>query len=152
MTRLVLHLDYQVPRRGWPGEAEVRSWLEAGLRVAGRRRMTELSIQVLDREAAQAFNRDYRGRDYATNVLSFPVELPPGVRTPLIGDLVVCAPVLRDEAKAQGKPLKAHFAHLCIHGLLHLLGHDHEEAAEAERMEALEIKALASLSYPDPYL
>lgn len=125
--------------------------MQAALRVAGRRKQTELSIQILDREPAQAFNRDYRGRDYATNVLSFPIDLPSGVKTPLIGDLVICAPVMVDEAKAQGKPLKHHFAHLCIHGVLHLLGYDHIEDSDAEVMEALEIKALAKLGITNPY-
>ncbi|AVP97348.1 rRNA maturation RNase YbeY [Ahniella affigens] len=151
MSSPIVHLDVQVPKRGLPTRSDIESWVQAALRVARRRKPTELSIQILDREPAQAFNRDYRGRDYATNVLSFPVELPPGVKTPLIGDLVICAPVMADEAKAQGKALKQHFAHLCIHGVLHLLGYDHIEDADAEIMEALEIKALATLGIPNPY-
>lgn len=151
MTGLVVHLDYQLPRRGLPTETEVTTWVAAALKVAKRRRATEVSIVVMDREPARAMNRDYRGRDYATNVLSFPVDLPPAVRSPLIGDLVLCAPVLIEEAAAQGKSLKAHCAHLCIHGVLHLLGFDHEEETAAEVMESLEIKALATLSIADPY-
>lgn len=151
MSQLLLHLDVQVPRRGLPSRADIETWVAMALRVAGRRKQTELSIQILDREPARAFNRDYRGRDYATNVLSFPVELPPGVRSPLIGDLVICAPVMLEEAAAQQKPLKHHFAHLCIHGVLHLLGYDHLTEPDAQVMEGLEIKALAKLSIANPY-
>lgn len=151
MTQLIVHWDVQVPKRGLPSEAEVTTWVQAALKVAKRRRNTEVSIQVLDRAAAQHYNHQYRGRDYATNVLSFPVDLPPEVRTPLIGDLVICAPVVVEEAAAQKKTTRDHFAHLCIHGVLHLLGYDHEVESEAEEMEALEIKALASISIADPY-
>ncbi len=96
-------------------------------------------------------NRRYRHRDYATNVLSFPVELPAGIATPLIGDLVICAPVVAREAAAQGKPARAHWAHLSVHGVLHLLGHDHIVEADATRMEALERRILATLGIADPY-
>ena len=151
MSQLIVHWDIQVPKRGLPNVADVEVWVQAALKVAKRRRNTELSIQVLDRAAAQHYNLSYRGRDYATNVLSFPVDLPPEVRTPLIGDLVICAPVVAEEAKAQKKAVRDHFAHLCIHGVLHLLGYDHEVDAEAELMEAMEIKALAALSIANPY-
>ncbi len=151
MTRLTVHWDVQVPKRGLPSAAQVETWVKAALKVAKRRRVTELSIQVLDRAAAQHFNHTYRGRDYATNVLSFPVDFPPEVSTPLIGDLVICAPVVVEEAAAQNKTVRDHFAHLCIHGVLHLLGYDHEEEVDAEIMETLEIKALAELSIADPY-
>ncbi|EQD65636.1 protein belonging to Uncharacterized protein family UPF0054, partial [mine drainage metagenome] len=93
----------------------------------------------------------YRGRDYATNVLSFPVELPAGVDLPLLGDIVLCAPVLAGEASAQGKRLAAHCAHLSIHGVLHLLGYDHRKRSDAARMEALEVAALAAVGIEDPY-
>jgi probable rRNA maturation factor len=96
-------------------------------------------------------NARYRHGDYATNVLSFPAELPAGVDLPLLGDIVVCAPVVNREAAAQRKAPRAHWAHMLVHGTLHLLGHDHERAREAARMEALEKRVLAGLKFPDPY-
>ncbi len=84
-------------------------------------------------------------------MLSFPAELPPGLKLPLLGDLVICAPVVAREATEQGKPLRDHFAHLTIHGVLHLLGYDHENPADAQRMETLEIRILAALGIADPY-
>ncbi len=95
-------------------------------------------------------NRRYRGKDYATNVLSFPAELPRGVALPLLGDLVICAPVVTREAGEQGKPLRHHYAHLTIHGVLHLLGYDHQAERDAQRMEALETRILHWLVIPDP--
>jgi probable rRNA maturation factor len=97
-------------------------------------------------------NRQYRGKDYATNVLSFPYEPSPRDKTGLLGDLVMCPPVIAREAKKQGKPLRDHYAHLTIHGVLHLLGYDHEVAAEAKRMEGLEIRILAGFGIANPYI
>lgn len=136
---------------GIPRADSFRRWVEAALAVARRRRASELSLRLVDAGEGRGYNRDYRGRDYATNVLSFPVELPPGVRTPLLGDLIVCAPVVAREAAEQGKPLRDHYAHMTVHGVLHLLGYDHLVDAEAERMEALERRALAGLGIRDPY-
>lgn len=99
----------------------------------------------------RALNARYRGRDYATNVLSFPAELPPGVDVPLLGDIVVCAPVVAREAAEQHKAPRAHWAHMLVHATLHLLGHDHEQPHDATRMEALETRILAALGFPDPY-
>ena len=96
-------------------------------------------------------NRQYRGKDYATNVLSFPAELPRGVTSPLLGDLVVCAPVVAREAREQGKPPRDHYAHLTVHGVLHLLGFDHQNERDATRMETLETRVLAALGIADPY-
>src|SRR5690606_7773710 len=118
---------------------------------ARRRRATELSIRIVDDAEARALNRDYRNRDYATNVLSFPADLPPGITVPLIGDIVLCAPVIAREAQEQGKALGDHYAHLAIHGVLHLLGFDHGTDAEAARMEALETRILAGLGIGNPY-
>ena len=143
-------VSYGLPRKGLPAAASVRRWAEAAL--AGHRRAVELSVRFVDSGEGRALNRDYRGKDYATNVLSFPVELPPGVRSPLLGDLVICAPVVALEALGQDKPLAQHFAHLVVHGCLHLLGMDHERSeAEAEAMEARERRVLAGLGIPDPY-
>ncbi|MGB3391894.1 MAG: rRNA maturation RNase YbeY [Stenotrophomonas sp.] len=147
-----LAVGYAVPRAGLPAPASFRRWVEAALRGARRRKDAELSIRIIDAEEGRALNRDYRGKDHATNVLSFPAELPPGVPLPLIGDLAICAPVVQREAAEQGKRLRDHWAHLTIHGVLHLLGYDHMEEAEAEAMEALETRILAGLGIPDPYL
>jgi probable rRNA maturation factor len=111
-----------------------------------------VAIRIVDADEGQALNLQYRGRDYATNVLSFPADLPPGVNLPLIGDLVICAPVVAREAAEQGKKPTDHWAHMTVHGTLHLLGYDHMEDAEAEAMEALETRILAGLGIADPYL
>jgi probable rRNA maturation factor len=145
-----VHVSYGLPRKGLPAAASVRRWVEAAL--AGQRRAIELAVRYVDSDEGRALNRDYRGKDYATNVLSFPVELPPGVRSPLLGDLVICAPVVALEALGQDKPLAHHHAHLVVHGVLHLLGMDHERSeAEADAMEARERTILGRLGIPDPY-
>jgi probable rRNA maturation factor len=142
-------ISYGLPRAGLPSASSLRRFAEAAL--AGRREDGELSIRVVDAEEGQALNRDYRQRDYATNVLSFPAELPPGVPLPVLGDLVLCAPVIAREATEQGKPIGHHYAHMVVHGVLHLLGFDHQDDAEAERMEAVEREVLAGLGIGDPY-
>jgi probable rRNA maturation factor len=147
----MVHVGYALPRSGLPSVVSFRAWVAAALAGARRRAASELSIRLVDADEGRALNRDYRGRDYATNVLSFPVELPPGVRSPLIGDIVICAPVVAREAAEQDKRLRDHYAHLTVHGVLHLLGHDHENDADAERMEKLEVRILAGLGIADPY-
>ncbi|WP_266169906.1 rRNA maturation RNase YbeY [Dyella subtropica] len=148
---LQLSVGYAAPRTGVPSSASFRLWAEAALRGARRRKATELSIRIVDTDEGRALNRDYRGKDYATNVLSFPAELPPGIALPLIGDLAICAPVVTREAAEQGKRPRDHWAHMTVHGVLHLLGYDHIEDAEAEAMEALETRILAGLGIADPY-
>ncbi len=143
-------LSYGCPRKGLPGPVSFRRWVEAALAVGGRRH-GEVSIRVCDEDEALALNRDYRGKAYATNVLSFPADLPPGIDSDLLGDLAFCAAVVAREAVDQGKLLQAHYAHLTVHGVLHLLGFDHEEAQAADAMEALEIGALAELGIANPY-
>ena len=158
MTRGPVRLDvavgYALPRAGVPAAASFRKWVAAALE--GRIREADLAIRLVDEKEGRALNLHYRGKDYATNVLSFPAELPEGlpegVKLPLLGDLVLCAPVIAREAKQQGKPLNAHYAHLTVHGCLHLLGWDHEDPREAEAMEQLEREILAGLGLPDPYL
>ena len=112
----------------------------------------ELTIRLVDAEESQTLNREYRHKDYPTNVLSFPADLPPELNIPLLGDLVICVPVVNREAAEQGKQRDAHWAHMVIHGCLHLLGHDHIDDGEAEVMEHLERQLLAELDIPDPYL
>ncbi len=151
MIQLDLAVGYALPRKGLPATASFRRWVEAALRGARRRKPAELAIRIVDTDEGRSLNAQYRGKDYATNVLSFPAELPPGIDLPLIGDLVICAPVVAREAAEQGKPAAHHWAHMTVHGVLHLLGHDHIVEAEAVRMEALETRILAGLGIPDPY-
>lgn len=151
MTAAIVHVGYAVPRAGIPSSTSFRHWVDAALRGAKRRKATELSIRIVDTDEGRALNRDYRGKDYATNVLSFEAELPPDLKLPLIGDLAICAPVVAREAAEQGKRERDHWAHLTVHGVLHLLGYDHIEDAEAEVMEALETRILAALGIADPY-
>lgn len=155
-VRLDVSVGYALPRAGLPAAVSFRRWVAAAL--AGRIREADLAVRLVDAREGRALNRHYRGKDYATNVLSFPAEmaegvkLPKGVRMPLLGDLVLCAPVVAREAREQKKPLAAHYAHLTVHGVLHLLGWNHEDAREADCMEALEREILAGLGIADPYL
>lgn len=146
-----VHVSYAVRRRGIPASASFALWVAAALRATGHRRPAELSIRIVGAREGRALNRRYRAKDYATNVLSFPVELPRGVASPLLGDLVICAPVVAREACEQHKAPRDHYAHLAVHGVLHLLGYDHRDDRDAGRMEALETRALASLGIADPY-
>ncbi|WP_439107964.1 rRNA maturation RNase YbeY [Congregibacter sp.] len=111
----------------------------------------EAGLRIVDVPEMQQLNAQYRGKDRPTNVLSFPAELPEDVTLDLLGDIVICAPVVQEEAASQGKPLAAHWDHMLIHGVLHLLGFDHESDAEATHMESLETQALATLGWPCPY-
>ena len=149
---LVLHIRSDVGWKGLPAARSFRAWIELALRGAKRRSAAEINVLITGTTAARALNRDFRGRDYATNVLSFPAELPPQLKSPLIGDLAICAPVVAREAREQRKQLRDHYAHMVVHGTLHLLGYDHIEDADAERMEALETRLLASLGISDPYV
>ena len=148
-VQLDVSVSYGLPRAGLPSAVSFRRWAAAA--AQGRIRRADLAIRLVDTKEGRALNRHYRGKDYATNVLSFPVELPEGVTLPLLGDLVICAPVVAREAAEQGKPLLAHYAHLTVHGVLHLLGLDHEDEREADAMELIEREVLASLGLPDPY-
>ncbi len=111
----------------------------------------EVVLRIVDEAEGRALNRRYRDQDQATNVLSFAADLPPQVDLPLLGDVVICAPVVAREAAEQGKPPENHWAHLVVHGILHLRGHDHISEAQAEAMEALEKRLLHQLGIPDPY-
>ena len=148
-VRLDVSVEYAIPRAGVPAAVSFRKWVAAALK--GRIREADLALRIVGTKEGRALNRHYRGRDYATNVLSFPAELPEGVRLPLLGDIVLCAPVVAREAKEQKKTLAAHYAHLTVHGTLHLLGWDHEDPREAECMEQLERTILAEMGIDDPY-
>jgi probable rRNA maturation factor len=134
---------------GNPSAADFRCWAEAAFN--SRRSPAEVSIRIVGDTEGAELNGRYRGKTGPTNVLSFPAELPAGVPLPTVGDLVICAPVVAREAQVQGKDPSAHWAHLTVHGCLHLIGYDHEHEAEAAKMEALETAILAGLGLPDPY-
>lgn len=137
-----IHVQRTVPAAGVPSAASLRSWAEA----ARGRKSGEITLRLVDAAESQTLNRDFRGKDKPTNVLSFPMGEPD-----YLGDIVICAPVVAAEAVEQGKPARAHWAHMVVHGVLHLLGHDHIADDEAEKMEALERKLLSRLGFPDPY-
>ena len=148
----MIELDLQVASlaSNLPSHADFLSWCTLGLRQ--RSNASELTIRLVDAEEGQQLNATWRDKDYPTNVLSFPADIPDGLLDiPLLGDLVICVPVVEQEAAEQGKALTAHWAHLVIHGCLHLLGYDHIDDAEAEEMEELERQLLAEIGYPDPY-
>jgi probable rRNA maturation factor len=147
LPELSLSVQYACKDAALPSRPQVRRWMRAALNTSGDR-PAEVAVRFVDAEEGQMLNRDYRHKDYATNVLSFVYESEPRVA----GDLVICLPVVLREATEQGKSAEAHFAHLTVHGMLHLLGYDHETGAkDAARMEAQEREILAGLGYPDPY-
>lgn len=152
-VRLDVAVSYALPRAGLPSAVSFRKWVAAALK--GRIREADLAVRIVDEKEGCSLNHHYRGKDYATNVLSFPAELPEGlpkgVKMPLLGDLVICAPVVAREAAEQSKSLASHYAHLTVHGTLHLLGWDHEDDKEADAMEQLEREILADLGIDDPY-
>jgi probable rRNA maturation factor len=150
-SRTCLWLKNEAGRKGVPLQRSFERWLAAIPELRRRRGWTEVNVLIVGSAAGRRYNREFRGRDYATNVLSFPYEPMPGEHSGLLGDLVICAPVVAREAREQRKQVRDHFAHMTIHGVLHLLGHDHEDDAEAERMEALERRILATLGIDDPY-
>jgi probable rRNA maturation factor len=155
---LVLDLQIATSEAPVPAQTDLARWATAALE--GRRGRAELTIRVVGREEGRALNRRYRGPDRPTNVLSFPFERPAGmgadapfqdVLGDLLGDLVICAPVVHDEAREQGKTEAAHWAHLVVHGVLHLIDYDHVTDEEAAQMEALETAIILALGFPPPY-
>ena len=140
--RLNLSVQYVCNRDGLPLRGDFVRWARAALVGGG-----EVAIRLVDTDEGQALNNDYRGKNYATNVLSFPYDSEPVVN----GDLVICPAVVAREAAEQNKPLAAHYAHLVVHGMLHLQGWDHDNDDDAEAMENEEREILAAMGYPDPY-
>jgi probable rRNA maturation factor len=140
---LNLAVQYAVATRGLPTRTQFRKWARAALKNDAR-----VTVRIVGRVEGKALNRVYRGRDYATNVLTFVSCAKP----PFEGDLALCAPVVAGEARVQGKTATAHFAHLMVHGLLHLQGYDHEKDVDARVMERLETQIMAKLGYANPYL
>ena len=142
-------VQYAVSAEGVPAEATIQEWAIQAL--PDDRKDAEVTIRVVDEAEITALNREYRGKEGATNVLSFPYEAMSGVETALLGDVVICAPVVAMESVAQQKPLEAHWAHMVVHGVLHLLGYDHHKDSEARNMEDHETQLLARLGYASPY-
>ena len=136
-----------------PPRRDVSRWANAAARCSGAvvPAGTELCVRIVDAEEGAQLNREFRGKRGPTNVLSFPFEQPPGAHLPLLGDVAVCAPVVRREASEQHKSVTAHFAHMTVHATLHLLGHDHQDDAAAQAMEALETRVMTRLGFDDPY-
>lgn len=141
----ILHASIQFAsdENNLPKASEFRKWAKAALRVD-----TEVTIRIVDEAEGRALNHTYRHKDYATNVLTFPLTEEPH----LMGDIIICAPVVAKEAQMQHKDLMAHYAHLTVHGILHLHGYDHETEPQAELMETLETAIVMKLGYPSPYL
>jgi probable rRNA maturation factor len=138
-----LSVQYASEAQKMPARSQFRRWVAAALQAPA-----QITLRVVDAEEGRALNRDYRGKDYATNVLTFAYGEEEGV---LSGDIVLCAPVVEQEAREQGKDLLAHYAHLTVHGVLHMQGYEHETDAEARTMEALEVEIMRKLRFNDPY-
>ena len=151
----MIELDFQLASNetGIPSETQCLAWL--GQFLPEFQDHSEITIRIVDEAESQGLNHQYRGKDYPTNVLSFPADVPPYVTEemdfPLLGDLVICAQVVIREANEQNKTQQAHWAHMLVHGTLHLLGYDHIEDIEAEQMEAIEIEILQKMGFPNPY-
>lgn len=147
---IILDLQLASTASNLPSESQIQQWLDAA--ILPFQAEAEVTVRIVDESESQQLNFDYREKDKPTNVLSFPFQCPPGIELPLLGDLVICAGVVAQEAKEQQKTLTAHWAHMVVHGSLHLLGFDHINDADALEMEAEEIQILAELGFADPYL
>jgi probable rRNA maturation factor len=140
---LILSVQYGVAQTGLPSRQQIRSWAKLALHTDA-----ELTIRLVGRREARELNRAFRGKDYATNVLTFIYS----ESKPLHGDIVLCAPVIAKESREQRKTVEAHFAHLVVHGVLHLQGYDHDDIKDARFMETLESEIVLKLGYADPYI
>ncbi|EGU44945.1 MULTISPECIES: rRNA maturation RNase YbeY [Vibrio] len=148
-----IELDLQLAvenEQGLPTEQDIQFWLDKT--IPQFQKSAELTIRIVDTEESHQLNHEYRGKDKPTNVLSFPFEAPPGIELDLLGDLIICRQVVEKEAEEQNKPLLAHWAHMVVHGSLHLLGYDHIEDDEAEEMESLETEIMQAMGFEDPYI
>ncbi|MEZ8611165.1 rRNA maturation RNase YbeY [Vibrio sp. 10N.222.51.C8] len=148
-----IELDLQLAvenEQGLPTEQDIQLWLDKT--IPQFQENAELTVRIVDTQESHQLNHEYRGKDKPTNVLSFPFEAPPGIELDLLGDLIICRQVVEKEAEEQSKPLLAHWAHMVVHGCLHLLGYDHIEDDEAEEMESLETEIMQSMGFEDPYI
>ncbi len=142
MPKLIMEIQQASIIDNIPSKTLFRKWARKTIRID-----SEVTLRIVDEPEGLMLNQTFRGKDYATNVLTFNLSEEPH----LIGDIVICAPVVSREAKEQNKSLEAHFAHLTVHGILHMHGYDHESSAEAELMESIETQILTNLGYADPY-
>ncbi len=133
-----------------PSKKQFAKWINVGL--SRYKKKHEVVIRLVSINEITKLNQRYRKKNKPTNIISFPFEPPRGIKHELLGDLVICLPIVKKEAKTQGKTVLAHLAHLTIHGVLHLLGHDHKTDKQATKMEALEIRYLKRLGFPNPYI
>ncbi|WP_199609344.1 rRNA maturation RNase YbeY [Flocculibacter collagenilyticus] len=155
----IVDLQVACDNTNLPHQTDITKWLNVAINAVHQLSEAasnppssyEVTVRIATPEESQQLNSEYRGKDKPTNVLSFPFQAPPGIQINLLGDLIVCADVVEHEAKQQNKPLNAHWAHMIIHGCLHLQGYDHINDEDAEEMEALEVKILADLGIDNPY-
>lgn len=153
---LEIDLQWAIDEQALPTLEQCQRWAEAALQDDNAYQEVEMVVRIVDADESQELNRDYRGIDKPTNVLSFPFEQPPGLlelgeELPYLGDLVICAQVVADEARTQNKSLESHWAHMIVHGTLHLQGFDHIDEIEAQEMEDLEREIMQDLGFDDPY-
>lgn len=154
-----VEVQYASEAENIPDKEKIQYWVESALTLANeeenKNKKVELVVRVVDREESAQLNQQYRGKQGATNVLSFPFDMPDEIKEAgdmnLLGDLVICAPVVEEQAQEQGKELFAHWAHMVVHGCLHLIGYDHQKPEEAERMESLETAILTEMGFSTPY-
>ncbi len=146
-------IDLQIacqPNQSIPSQEDIQRWADLALTVSNDSER-EITVRLVDTGESQQLNGEYRDKPKPTNVLSFPFECPPQIELPLLGDLVICPVVVEAEAVEQSKQLQHHYAHLVIHGVLHLLGYDHIDPVQADEMESIETRLLAKLGIDDPY-
>jgi len=146
---LILEVQYAISKGDLPAQTDLQHWAAAA--IGNIKGQAELVIRIVDEAESATLNQQYRSKPGATNVLSFPFQAPPPIESNLLGDLVICAPVVSKQAAEQHKTERAHWAHMVVHGTLHLLGYDHMQPAEAAEMEHMEIEILAQLGFSDPY-
>ena len=151
MGKMIIDLQIACEQEtGLPTVEQIEQWATAAVQPQSDE--VEMTVRIVDEAESHKLNLNYRGKDRPTNVLSFPFECPDEVELPLLGDLVICRQVVEREAQEQDKPVMAHWAHMVVHGSLHLLGYDHIEDDEAEEMESLETQIMTGLGFADPYL
>ena len=151
MGKMIIDLQIACEQEsGLPTAEQIEQWATAAIQPQSNE--VEMTVRIVDEAESHELNLNYRGKDRPTNVLSFPFECPDEVELPLLGDLVICRQVVEREAQEQDKPVMAHWAHMVVHGSLHLLGYDHIEDDEAEEMESLETQIMTGLDFADPYL
>ena len=151
MGKMIIDLQIACGQEtGLPTAQQIEQWATAAVQPQSDE--VEMTVRIVDEAESHELNLNYRGKDRPTNVLSFPFECPDEVELPLLGDLVICRQVVEREAQEQDKPVMAHWAHMVVHGSLHLLGYDHIEDDEAEEMESLETQIMTGLGFADPYL